>query len=421
MNLAPTFHGHNRTYLYRLSYCLIIAYLLFLCYTVCMDEKMTFTQLSISEDFITKLAEHEITEATAVQAQAIPAIAEGKSVVFQSETGTGKTLAYLLPLAQKIRQSENSKKEVRLVILAPTYELASQIKMQIPLFSDLKAALLIGGAPIKRQIEVLKEKPEIVIGGPARLLELFHLKKLKLDGAQAIVLDEVDRLLSPELRDESLEMISLLKRDSQVVACSATISKNTVKILSDAKNGAKIETLFLPPEDVLRKRITHMAIFSEQRDKIETLRKLLTAEKPEKALVFTSRVDQVANITAKLTYHHFDCAGLHAKTDKQERKAAIDRFRSGKCPILVTSDLASRGLDIPNITYIIQMDFPSNEDFFIHRAGRTARAGKSGTNIVIGDAYEMQKYAALEKKLGFVVYPKVLYGGKLMSPEQADM
>ncbi len=385
-----------------------------------MEEKMTFSQLNISDDTVARLSEHEITEATAVQAQAIPVIEAGTSVVFQSETGTGKTLAYLLPLAKKIRETENPKKEVRLVVLAPTYELASQIKMQVPLFSDIKAALLIGGAPIKRQIELLKEKPEIVIGGPARLLELYHLKKLKLDGAQAIVLDEVDRLLSPELRDETCAMISLLKKECQLVACSATISQNTVKILSDAKKGEKIETLFLPPEDVLRKRITHMAIFAEQRDKIDTLRKLLTAEKPEKALIFTSRVDQVANITAKLTYHHFECAGLHAKADKQERKAAIDRFRSGKCPILVTSDLASRGLDIPNITYIIQMDFPSNEDFFIHRAGRTARAGKTGTNIVIGDAYEMKKYAALEKKLGFIVYPKVLYGGKLASPETEE-
>lgn len=382
-----------------------------------MNER-TFAQLQVTDDIIERLASHDITEPTPVQAQAIPVINEKKSVVFQSETGTGKTLAYLLPLVQKIRAEENPKKEVRLIILAPTYELASQIKMQVPLFSDAKTALLIGGAPIKRQIELLKEKPEIVIGGPARLLELFHLKKLKLDGVTAIVLDEADRLLSPELRDESVEMISLLKKDVQLIACSATITKSTEKILSDAKKGEKIETLFLPPEDVLRKRITHIALFAEQRDKIETLRKLLVAEKPQKALIFTSRVDQVANITAKLKYHNFDCAGLHAKADKQERKAAIDRFRSGKCPILVTSDLASRGLDIPNITYIIQMDFPSNEDFFIHRAGRTARAGKTGTNIVIGDEYEMRKFAALEKKLGFIVYPKVLYGGKLVTPQE---
>ena len=383
-------------------------------------KKPTFSDLNIDARIIEKLSAHEITEPTAVQAQAIPVIAEGTSVMFQSETGTGKTLAYLLPLVQRIQHTENPKKAVRLVVLAPTYELASQIKMQVPVFSDVKTALLIGGAPIKRQIELLKEKPEIVIGGPARLLELYHLKKLKTDGVAAIVLDEVDRLLSPELRDETLELIKIaVGNKAQLVACSATITKSTQKILSDAQK-ENIETLFLPPEDVLRKRITHLALFAEQRDKIETLRKLLVAEKPAKVLVFTSRVDQVANITAKLKYHHFDCAGLHAKNDKQERKAAIDRFRSGKCPILVTSDLGARGLDIPSITYIVQMDFPSNEDFFIHRAGRTARAGKTGINVVIGDEYELRKYAALEKKLGFVVYPKVLYGGKLVSPTQGD-
>ena len=384
-----------------------------------MNEKLTFDQLNIAPEIVEKLAAQEITEPTAVQAQAIPVIAEKKSVIFQSETGTGKTLAYLLPLVQELKNTENPQKKVRVIILAPTYELASQIKMQIPAICDIKTALLIGGAPIKRQIEILKEKPEIVIGGPARLLELYHLKKLKIDGVTALVLDEVDRLLSPELRDETTDMVRQCK-NPQLIACSATITKSTQKILSETKDGNKIETLFLPPEDVLRKRITHLAIFAEQRDKIDTLRKLLVAEKPAKALIFTSRVDQVANITAKLKYHNFECAGLHAKTDKQERKAAIDRFRSGKCPILVTSDLGARGLDIPNITYIVQMDFPSNEDFFIHRAGRTARAGKTGINVVIGDEYEMRKYAALEKKLGFVVYPKVLYGGKLVSPENFD-
>ncbi len=385
-----------------------------------MSEKPTFEQLPIAQDTVAQLAAHGITEPTPVQAQAIPVIAGKKSVIFQSETGTGKTLAYLLPLMQRIRETENQKKEVRLIVLAPTYELAAQIKMQASLFSRTKTALLIGGAPLKRQIGILKEKPEIVIGGSARLLELHRLKKLKLDGVMAVVLDEVDRLLSPELRDETIEFLSALKKDVQMTACSATITKNTVDQLSATKKGATIETLFLPPEDVLRKRITHLAIFAERRDKIETLRKLLAAEKPAKALIFTSRADQVANITAKLKYHNVECATLHAKNTKQERKAAIDRFRAGKCPVLVTSDLGARGLDIPDITYIVQMDFPSNSDFFIHRAGRTARAGKTGVNIVIGDEYELRKYAALEKKLGFTVYPKVLYGGKLLSPPTDD-
>ena len=385
---------------------------------------MDFTSLNIESEYTNKLNEHQITEATAVQTQAIPEIMTGSSLLFQSETGTGKTLAYLLPLLQNIEKLENPKKEVRIVIVAPTIELASQIKTQVQMVTDSKAALLVGGAPIKRQVELLKEKPLIVIGGPARLLELFHLKKLKLDGALALVLDEVDRLTAKEMIEDTLALITAMKKDIQLIAASATITKSTQKILQDTRvklNGkteSDLKTLFLPPEDVLRKRITHYALFAETRDKIETLRKLLTAEKPEKALIFTSKVDQVANITAKLKYHNIECSALTAKTEKTERKATIDRFRSGKIKILVTSDLVARGMDIPNISHVIQMDMPSDDDFFIHRAGRTARMGKTGVNIVIGDAFEMRKYAAIEKKLKIIVYPRILYKGKLVDPNE---
>lgn len=385
-----------------------------------------FTALNIKQEYTDKLTEHQITEPTAVQAQAIPEIMAGTSLLFQSETGTGKTLAYLLPLLQNIEKLENPKKEVRIVIVAPTIELASQIKSQVQLVTESKVALLVGGAPIKRQVENLKEKPLIVIGGPARLLELFHLKKLKLDGVMAIVLDEVDRLTAKEMIDTTLELIQAMKKDVQLIAASATITKNTRKILQDTrikqngKSESDLKTLFLPPEDVLRKRITHYALFAETRDKIETLRKLLIAEKPEKALVFTSKLDQVANIVSKLKYKNIECSALTAKTEKTERKATIDRFRSGKIKILVTSDLVARGMDIPNISHVIQMDMPADDDFFIHRAGRTARMGKTGVNIVIGDAFEMRKYAAIEKKLKITVYPRMLYKGKLIDPNEVN-
>jgi superfamily II DNA/RNA helicase len=379
-----------------------------------MNELVSFLNLGVGQELIDRLTACEIHEPTAVQAQAIPLITRNENLLFQSETGTGKTLAYLLPLIEKLRATPNETHAVRLIIAAPTYELASQIKTQVQMVSDCKAALLIGGAPIKRQIELLKDKPEIIIGGPARLLELLHLKKLKTEHVTALVLDEVDRLLAPELRDDTTELINSLSTSVQLVGCSATISKNIRTILSTS--GKTIQTLSLPLEDILRKRITHLALYAEQRDKIETLRKLLLAEKPAKALIFTSRIDQVSNIVAKLTYHSITCQGLHAKTDKIARKAAIDRFRSGKSTVLVTSDLAARGLDISGITHVIQMDFPANDDFFIHRAGRTARAGKTGFNIVIGDEWEMRKYAALEKKLGIIVYPKILFEGKLIAP-----
>ncbi|WP_038073223.1 DEAD/DEAH box helicase [Treponema sp. C6A8] len=393
--------------------------------------KNAFTLLS--ENLNQKLAGLGIKEPTAVQNEIIPRILEKKNVIFQSETGTGKTFAYLLPLIQNYDEGEGTSCDVRnnencnaplgagaarntadgvkILIAAPTFELASQINQAAKQITEKKTALFIGGAPIKRQIETLKEKPFLVIGTPARLVELIRLKKLKISALKAIVFDETDRLVRKELFEESDALRLLVPKETQVIACTATLNKQT-KIFF-----AGIENVVLPAEDVLRKRITHWAIYAENRDKIETLRKFIAACDFQKILIFTSRADQVENIYSKLKFKKVDCMALHAKADKQLRKAAIDKFRSGKCKILITSDLAARGLDIANISHVVQMDLPEDEDFFIHRSGRTARAGKSGINVVIGDEYEMRKYAALEKKLGIVVYPKEIYDGKIISPK----
>ena len=448
-----------------------------------MDKQ--FSDFGIGEEIIQRLSAAGITSPTAVQQKIMPLVAEGKNLMFQSETGTGKTFAYLLPILQRLCDNPKSSNPVRVLVASPTYELASQIKAQVRLVSDVKCALCIGGAPISRQVELLKEKPLIVIGGPARLLELIHLKKLKADAVETLVLDEADRLLSPELRNDTEGLLERLPRRVQLIGNSATVSDYTRKVLQNARdaidraseekapaesgkasgskdsagkistdmaaNGNKdagtkdsgntpadrnpadrnpadqnpadrkqaasaIEFVTLPTEDVLRKRITHVAIFAERRDKIDTLRSFINAVKPKKLLVFTAKSDQIENIASKLRYRKLECEALSAKIGKQERKSAIDRFRSGKVTILVTTDLASRGLDIPDVTHVVQLDLPQTADFFIHRAGRTARAGKTGMNCVIGDAYEMQDFAKLEKKLGLKVYPKILYKGKLTSP-----
>lgn len=443
-----------------------------------MDKQ--FSDFGIGEEIIQRLSAAGITSPTAVQQKIMPLVAEGKNLMFQSETGTGKTFAYLLPILQRLCDNPKSSNPVRVLVASPTYELASQIKAQVRLVSDVKCALCIGGAPISRQVELLKEKPQIVIGGPARLLELIHLKKLKADAVETLVLDEADRLLSPELRNDTEGLLERLPRRVQLIGNSATVSDYTRKVLQNARDaidraseekapaesgkasgskdsagkistdmaangnkdaGAKdsgntpadknpadrkqadrkqaasaIEFVTLPTEDVLRKRITHVAIFAERRDKIDTLRSFINAVKPKKLLVFTAKSDQIENIASKLRYRKLECEALSAKIGKQERKSAIDRFRSGKVTILVTTDLASRGLDIPDVTHVVQLDLPQTADFFIHRAGRTARAGKTGMNCVIGDAYEMQDFAKLEKKLGLKVYPKILYKGKLTSP-----
>ena len=425
-----------------------------------MDKQ--FSDFGIGEEIIQRLNAAGITAPTAVQQKIMPLVAEGKNLMFQSETGTGKTFAYLLPILQRLCEKSQNSNSVRILIASPTYELASQIKAQVRLVSDVKCALCIGGAPISRQVELLKEKPQIVIGGPARLLELIHLKKLKADAVETLVLDEADRLLSPELRNDTEGLLERLPRRVQLIGNSATVSDYTRKVLQSARDAidraanvggergkasgnkdsagktsadraasannspketeasggesGTIEFVTMPTEDVLRKRITHIAIFAERRDKIDTLRSFINAVKPKKLLVFTAKSDQIENIASKLRYRKLECEALSAKIGKQERKAAIDRFRSGKVAILVTTDLASRGLDIPDVTHVVQMDLPQTQDFFIHRAGRTARAGKTGMNCVIGDAFELENFAKLEKKLKIKVYPKILYKGKLLAP-----
>ncbi len=383
-----------------------------------------FSELGLDTELIQALEIRGITAPTAVQSVVIPRLLAQENVFFSSETGTGKTLAYLLPAFRLLAESDGTLP--RVLIIAPTHELASQIKTETQRLAKdsgrpVTAALFIGGAPLKRQIETLKEKPAIIIGGPARILELIRLKKLKTAGFQLVILDETDRMLAPETRDILRDLLATLPTEARFAACSATFSKYHASILetmlphSDANN-AQTARVHLPPEDVLRRNIEHWAIWSEGRDKIETLRKFIVAVHPQKALVFTAIAGQVENIAARLNYRGIPCSALYAKLDKTARKKNIDDFRSGRSSILVTSDISARGLDIPDVTHVIQLDVGDNEDFFIHRAGRTARAGKSGINVVMGDGFEMRKLAKIEKKLGIVMYPKAIYGGALKTP-----
>ncbi|HQL32222.1 MAG TPA: DEAD/DEAH box helicase [Treponemataceae bacterium] len=428
----------------------------------------TFSDLSVPQNICEALARKGITEPTPVQQLVIPRISAGENIVFQSETGTGKTFCYLLPAFSRCMHSPATVSP-QVLIIAPTHELASQIKSEaVSLAAEsgipLKTALCIGGAPIKRQAEMLKEKPSILVGGPARIIELIRLKKLKTQGIEMLVLDESDRMLAPEMRDMVRELFSLVPQRTQYIACSATMSTYHVSLLekmlpplpsvepsveptaetaaepaaetaaetpapirsaavrtSAKKTGEhRLKLVQLPPENVLKRNISHWAFWCEGRHKIETLRKFLVAVNPPKTLVFTAIAGQVENIAAQLAWRDIKVASLHAKMGKQERKQAIDSFRSGRVPVLVTSDLSARGLDIPDVTHVVQLDVNENEDFFIHRAGRTARAGKSGINAVFGDEKELRALARIEKRLGIVIYPKVLYGGVVRAPVESE-
>jgi superfamily II DNA/RNA helicase len=408
----------------------------------------SFNELGVSSFLTDKLKERSIVNPTAVQSLVIPDLLAEKNIIFRSETGTGKTFAYLLPVLEKILKERSSALNTQIhsgtgmefLIIAPTLELCTQIKGELDFLlndTEIKSLLLIGSVNIDRQVENLKKtKPVVAVGNPGRLLMLAKMRKLRLNNLKFLVLDEADRLTSQESIDETKELLNVIERSIKnqendnlcVAACSATVGKKT---------GTQLGRLFINAEivescdhEILRERIEHWALFSEKRRKVQTLRSLLSAlknntskgsQKRFKALVFTSRGDEAALLLTRLQHHKIAAAGLFGKISKKalsgtERKAALDSFRQGSVDVLVCTDLAARGLDIPGITHVIALDVPSDSEIYIHRSGRTGRAGKRGIMITIGDETQMHLLASLEKKLKIRVQPKELYGGQVCVP-----
>ena len=394
-----------------------------------------FGTIGILPVFIKRLAQRAITRPTAVQQLAIPPLLEGKSVVFRSATGTGKTFTFLLPAIQRLLNDRAEDplpyRGPEILVCAPTLELCSQIKNELDFLLDAEgigripsSALLIGSVNLNRQIEGLRRsKPVIAVGNPGRILLLAKMGKLSFRGLRFLILDEADRLTAPECREEMADLVRAIaprggEPSPTVAACSATVSTKTSEYLRPLLDGAiPLET---DEQEILRERIEHWAIFSEGRRKAKTLASFLTAAKPKKALVFTGRAYDAGKTVSALQQRKIAVTGLFSGMDKGERKTALERFRSGKADVLVSSDLAARGLDIPGISHVVALDLGENPDAYIHRAGRTGRAGNRGIMVCIGDEIEMHRLASLEKKLGIKVYPKELYGGKICAPAPID-
>jgi superfamily II DNA/RNA helicase len=384
----------------------------------------TFSDLGVSPFFVDRLAECGISVPTRIQSLVIPELLQGKNMLFSSATGTGKTFAFLIPFFQNflpIQQENSAKSNPIILIAAPTYELCSQIKKEADFLlqgTSLKVSLLIGSANISRQIDGLKkDKPQVIIGNPGRLLQLCRMGKLKLQKIQAFVLDEGDRLVSDELFAETKELESFVQKERLSAACSATISfKNKEKLLPFLGNDVAIKES--PEEEIIKKNIEHWAFYAEDRKKIAALRSFVAAVNPKKLLVFIDNNNQVNNIVSQLQFHKVAAGGLSGSMDKKGRKMALDDFRAGRIQVLVTSDLSARGLDIEGVTHIAALDVPQKVDAYIHRAGRTARAGKKGIMATIGNGEELPRLASIEKRLGIIVYPKILFKGRVCVPEE---
>lgn len=376
--------------------------------------KNDFGSLGLSDELISALKSQNVNSPTEVQEIAIPVILSKKDAVVRAETGSGKTLAYLLPIFMNIDISIRS---AQCIILTPTHELAVQVHKQSELLSknsgmDIRSALIIGNAGMARQIERLKEKPQIIIGSAGRILDLIDKKKLPAHTVKTIVVDEADRMVD-KLNIDLVKAVvkTTLKNSRQTVFLSASMNSEAI---STAKEIAMNEPVLCMTKEKLPSTIEHFCIECELRDKINIIRKIVHGEKAKKTIVFINNPENINVIVEKLSYHSLIAVGLYGGIRRDERRKAINDMISGKAEILVASDLVSRGLDIPNVTHIINMDIPENPISYLHRSGRTGRNGKSGKVISLATKGEMRYLRKCAKLLGTQIRSVYMKEGKMI-------
>lgn len=347
---------------------------------------------------------------TAIQLAAFELLKEKKDMVGISPTGSGKTLAFTLPLLESIKPD----KRMQLLILEPSQELAVQVGQVVKEWADIRqlsTLTLIGGANVQRQIDKLKAKPEIIVGTPGRILELADKKKLKVHQVQTVVLDEADQLLGQDQLDTVRELVKKMPSDRQMGFFSAT--SNT--LMEDLSRWFNVDPIWkdVTAVDDSKGEITHAFIETPIRKRDAMLKQLSHLPK-FRSLVF---FNDVANLTAaldRLRYEGVSAGVLHSERNKTERKQVLQDFRNGKIQFLLTTDLASRGLDIDGLDYIIQYDIPISKESYVHRSGRTGRMRRKGTVLTLVNERELRNFKQLVAPLELPLTRLYLYGGELV-------
>ena len=340
---------------------------------------MKLEQLSSYPKFLVDLWQKAgFNELTPIQEKAIPLLLENQDVIIESPTGTGKTLAYLIPIFNKVQVDL---KKTQAVILAPTRELVMQIQSVTQEWAkggDITSAALIGGADIKRQIEKLKNHPHIVIGTPSRVHELITMKKLKMHEVKTLVLDEADQLLVPDMVRTIEANIKSTLNERQLVVVSATITERTQALAQEFMKAPETVRIERPTQQ--ESTVEHLYYVCQARDKIDQLRQFVKKEQI-KGLVFINGTAYIPEVAKRLRSRGVQVGILSGEGKKTEREATIQQFRMGQFPLLLTTDLAARGLDIEGLTHVIHFDLPEDVTQYIHRSGRTGRQGAKGTVV----------------------------------------
>lgn len=357
--------------------------------------KNLFTDLGLADFLLDKIKQVQINTPTKVQKEAIPFVLAGQDLIARSPTGSGKTLAYLLPLLSKI---DVKQKNLQVLILAPTRELAMQIQIVIKQFAPegLFSLPLIGGANISRQLENLKKKPQIAVATPGRIVELLEKNKLNLQNIKSVVIDEADKMFGDIYLQALDKMLKHMPKTRQVLLFSATIPEIAInKFIHFLREPQTVNI-----EEGSRTAVTikHVYFLSSEKEKAMKLRKILAIYQPQKAIIFVNHNEGVASWNKHLQEVNLTSEGLHGGLSELARKNVLNGFREGKFRFLITTDMFARGMDVYGVDFVFNFDLPESCDHYLHRVGRTGRAGNKGIAVSLvteKQKFIMKKYARM--------------------------
>lgn len=374
--------------------------------TLRQDVK-NFADLGLSEKTLAAIRDMNFTEPTKIQVGAIPVALSGRDIIGTAQTGTGKTAAFALPIIEKINVSE----KIGALVLSPTRELAAQIADAFDSFSkyaDVKTVLIQGGVSMQRQIELLKKGADVVVATPGRLLDLMGQRVIDLSGIQFLVLDEVDRMFDMGFIDDVTRIIRSCAKDRQTLFFSATMPPEVLRLSQWAlKEPERIEVgiIHSPAET-----IEHFIYPVDSIQKYDMILSLINEIKGESVIVFTRTRIDADRISEWLVAHDYKIATLHSDKTQRERDKALASFKDGSVNILVATDIASRGLDISNVGYVINYNVPEHAEDYVHRIGRTGRAQKEGKAITLFSSEESAFLERVERFIGRAIERRKLEG-----------
>ncbi|TCJ37526.1 DEAD/DEAH box helicase [Parafrankia sp. BMG5.11] len=359
---------------------------------------MTFADLGLSPELLQAVETAGYTEPTPIQAQAIPPVLMMKDIIGIAQTGTGKTASFVLPMIDILSHGRRRALMPRSLILEPTRELAAQVAENFIKYGtnhDLKMALLIGGVQMGDQIKALSDGVDVLIATPGRLMDLFERGKIMLNGCELLVIDEADRMLDMGFIPDIEFICSKLPETRQTMLFSATmpppIEKLAKKFLTNPK---RIEVNRAASSN---ENITAFKVPVKARDKRDTLRWLLRNDLVDTAIIFANRKTTVREINKSLQSHGFRSSEIHGDMDQSSRIKELDRFKNGEVNILVASDVAARGLDIKGVSHVFNFDTPWHPDDYVHRIGRTGRAGAKGRAFTFVSEEDAEAIGNVEK------------------------